>query len=105
MTGFSRFCLFYHVSGVSRQWEFKNTTKKRFTKNRAEKVLQKNQPPPQIFSFFVYHVFGRFSVMGVQKKHKTNIENINPTLVLFWTLTHPPTHGGHRFLLGRPLGC
>jgi hypothetical protein len=41
-------------------------------KDRVEKFLQKNRqnnPKPDFVSFF-YHVFGRFSVRGVQKHDK-----------------------------------
>jgi hypothetical protein len=44
--------------------------KKRVSKNRVEKAFQKNRPknPKPTFSrFFFNHVFGRFSVRGVQK--------------------------------------
>jgi hypothetical protein len=56
-------------------------------------------------SVLVYHVFGRFSVRGVQKTPlKNKSKKINLALVLFWPLTHPPRscHGGHRFFW-RPL--
>jgi hypothetical protein len=50
-----------------------------------------------------YHVFGRFSVRGVQQ-HDKKIEKINLTLVLFWPLTHPPTTGVTGFFfIGGPL--
>jgi hypothetical protein len=40
---------------------------------------------------------------GVQKHDKKNIEKINLTLVLFRTLTHPPTTGVPDFFFGGPL--
>jgi hypothetical protein len=66
-------------------------------KNRVEKFYKKfDKNPKPIFRFF-YHVFGRFSVRGVQKHHKkyqTNKSNPDPFLA-----SDPPTHhGGHRFL-------
>jgi hypothetical protein len=76
-------------------------------KDRVEKFLQKSRPKLQnrFFLGFVYHVFGRFSVRGVQK---------HDSLVLFWKInksdpgpflaSDPPTHhGSPRFVLGRPL--
>jgi hypothetical protein len=45
-------------------------------KNRVETFLQKNRPKVQnrfFFSILFGHVFGRFSVRGVQK-HDKNIE-------------------------------
>jgi hypothetical protein len=62
---FSDFC-FIAFSGVSQLLAMdakKNTTKNVFTKNR-QKI------PNRFFSVFVYHVFGRFSVRGVQKHDK-----------------------------------
>jgi hypothetical protein len=74
-----------------------------YKKNRFEKFLQKKIL--DFFSiFFLYHVFGRFSVRGVQKHDKKYRKKINPTLDLFRTLTHPPTTGvTDFFLIGGPL--
>jgi hypothetical protein len=46
--------------------------KKRFTKKRVEKVLQKKRQKIQnrFFLNFVSHVFWRFSVRGAQKHDK-----------------------------------
>jgi hypothetical protein len=47
--------------------------KKRFETIRVKKFLQKNRPEVQnrlFLDFFVYHVFGRFSMRGVQKHNK-----------------------------------
>jgi hypothetical protein len=41
---------------------------------------------------------------GVKKHDKTNILKINLTLVIFRTLTHPPTTGVTDFLFAGPLG-
>jgi hypothetical protein len=51
-----------------------------YNKNRVEKLLQKNRPKVQnrlFLDFFLNHVFGRFSVRGVQKHHQKNIGKIN----------------------------
>jgi hypothetical protein len=80
--------------------------KKRFTKKSCRKVFTKNStknPKPTFSQFFCYPVFGRFSMRGVQKHDKKNIEKINPTIVPFRTLTHPPTTGVPDFFFCRPL--
>jgi hypothetical protein len=71
----------------------------------SEKFYKKfdQKSKTDFFSIFFYHVFGRFSVRGVQKHDKKNIEKINLTLVLFWPLTHPPTTGVTDFFYWRPL--
>jgi hypothetical protein len=82
------------AASVSGQAVVQKHNKKHFTKNRP-KVQNR------FFLDFFYHVFGRFSVRGVQKHDKKNIEKINLTLVLFWPLTHPPTTGvTDLFLIG-----
>jgi hypothetical protein len=49
------------------------------------------------FSIFCYHVFGRFSVTGVQKHDKTNIEKKSDPIL--FSYSDPPTHhGGPRLL-------
>jgi hypothetical protein len=72
--------------------------------NRVKRFLKKNRRKiqNQFLSIF-YHVFGRFSVRGVQKHDKQNIEKINLTASFFHTLTHPPTTGVTDFFFGRPL--
>jgi hypothetical protein len=73
-----------------------NTTKKRFAKKIVSKSFYKKfdqKSKTVFFSIFFYHVFGRFSMRGVQKHDKKNIEKENLTLVIFRTLTHPPTTG------------
>jgi hypothetical protein len=63
--------LFCFIAGVSQRWEFKNTTKNVLQKNRVEKLFTKNStknPEPTFSRFFVYYVFGRFAVRGVQKR-------------------------------------
>jgi hypothetical protein len=65
-----------------------------------QKVRQKIQN--RLFLVFFSHVFGRFSVRGVQK-HDKKISKKNLTLVLFRALTHPPTTGVTDFCFGGPL--
>jgi len=86
MSVFPRLFCFISFSGVSQRWEFKSTTKN---------ILQKNRQKIQnhFFSILFYHVFGRFSVRGVQKHHQKISKKTNLTLLLFWPLTHPPTTG------------
>jgi hypothetical protein len=81
--------------------------KKRFTTKIVSKGIYKtNRQKIQnhFFLDFFNHVFGRFSVRGVQKRHLKNIEKTNLTLVLFWPLTHPPTTGV-MICFWRPLAC
>jgi hypothetical protein len=69
-----------------------------YKKNRAEKFFTKNStknPKPTFSRILFYHVFGRFSMRGVQKH--------DLTLVLFLTPTHPPTTGVPGFFFGWPL--
>jgi hypothetical protein len=58
------------------------------------KTFNKKVVTKIVFGFFVdfYHVFGRFSVRGVQKHQKKYFLK-KQALVLFWPLTHPPTTG------------
>jgi hypothetical protein len=67
------------------------------------KKLDKNRKP--IFFDLFYHVFGRFSVRGVQKYDKRNIASIKLALVIFWPLTHPRTTGRACFFGGGSLRC
>jgi hypothetical protein len=73
-------------------------------KNRVEKFLQKIRPEVQnrLFLDFVYHVFGRFLVRGVQKHDKKYLKQKSvPSPFL---ASDPPTHGSHRFCFyWRPL--
>jgi hypothetical protein len=74
-------------------------------KNRVEKFLRKIRPQVQnrFFSRICFcHVFGRFSVRGVQKHDLKQKKISDPSPFLDFD---PPTcHGGHRFLFyWRPL--
>jgi hypothetical protein len=66
MSVFPRLC-FIAFQGVSQRWEFKTIQKTFCKKSRVERVLQKK---PDFFYIVVNHVFGRFSVRGVQKHGK-----------------------------------
>jgi hypothetical protein len=62
--------------------------------NRVEKLLQKNRQKKRnrFFSVLFYHVFGHFSVRGVQKYHtqiSKNKSDPGPFLA-----SDPPTHHG-----------
>jgi hypothetical protein len=88
------FC--YRVFGCVSAMGVRKHYKKRSTKKIVSKFVYKQfdqKSKTDFFSILFYHVFGRFSMRGVQKHDKTNIEKINLTLVLFRTLTHPPTTG------------
>jgi hypothetical protein len=95
MSVFPRLFLFYRVfgcfsaTGVQKHYK-KRLTKKIVSKSFYKKIDQKSKT--DFFSNFFNHVFGRFSMRGVQK-HDEKISQKNPTLVLFRTLTHPPTTG------------
>jgi hypothetical protein len=111
MSVFLDFFCFIAFSGVFRRWEFKNTTKNVLQKQIASKSFykkfgqkSKTKTKTDFFSIFLYHVFGRFSVRGVQNTTK-NIEKTNLTPVLFWplTLAHPPTTGGTDFFISGTL--
>jgi hypothetical protein len=83
----STFFCFIAFSGVSQRWEFKITTKNVLQNKSCRKILQKIRPKIQnakpTFSRKGFITFlGRFSMRGVQKHDKKNIEKINPTLVL-----------------------
>jgi hypothetical protein len=73
---FLDFFCFIAFSGVSQRWEFKNTTKNRFAKNRVEKFLQKidKKSKTNFFSNFFYHVFWAFLGEGSSKTRLKNRE-------------------------------
>jgi hypothetical protein len=78
--------------------------KKRFPKNRVENLFKKidNKIPNQFFLDFFYHVFGRFSVRGVQKHEKKTRKNLTSP-VLFWPpRNQPTTWGSVTFFLSAP---
>jgi hypothetical protein len=69
----STFFDFIAFSGVSQRGDLKNTTKKHFTKKSCRKVFPKKstkKSKTDFFSILFNHVFGRFSVRGVQKHDK-----------------------------------
>jgi hypothetical protein len=91
----STFFCFIAFSGVFQRWEFKNTTKKRFTKKLVSKSFPKKfdqKSQTDFFSILFYYVFGRFSVRGVQKHDKKIPKNkSDPSPVL---ASDPPTYTG-----------
>jgi hypothetical protein len=72
------------------------TPQKTFCKKNRVKIQNR------LFLEFVYHVFGRFSMRGVQKhdkKYRKNKSDPSP-----FSYSDPPTHhGGHRFCFAGPL--
>jgi hypothetical protein len=90
------FC-FIAFPGGSQRWEFKNVVQKIVSKS----FTKENRPKIQnrCFLDFFNHVFGRFSIRGVQKS-KTHKPGTCPFLV-----SNPPTthHGGRQFLFAGPL--
>jgi hypothetical protein len=101
---FSSTFLFYRVFGCFSRWEFKNTPKS-FATNIVSKSFYKTfdqKSKTDFFSIFFNHVFGRFSVRGVQK-HDKKISHKNLTTSLFRTPTHPPTTGVTAFFFAGPL--
>jgi hypothetical protein len=96
---------FYRVFGCFSAMGVQKHHKKGFTERSCRKVFTKKSTknPKPIFPRFFCHVFGRFSVRAGQKHDKRNTREINPTLVLFWPLTYPPTTGVTDLFLRRPL--
>jgi hypothetical protein len=102
---FLDFFCFIAFSGGFQRWEFKNTTKNVLQKKSCRKVFYQKidqKSKTDFFSNLFNHVFGRFSMRGVQK-HDKKISEKNLALVLFRTLTHPPTTGVPGFFFCRPL--
>jgi hypothetical protein len=90
----SRLFLFYRGSGcfsalgVKKYKQTKQITKTIVSKSLFSKIQNR------FFSIFFNHVFGRFSVRGVQK-HDNKISEKKSDLGPFWA-SDPPTHnGGH----------
>jgi hypothetical protein len=59
------------------------------SKSFSKKSTKKSKT--DFFLIFFYHVFGRFSVRGVQKHDKKSRKKIWPALVLFWPPRNQPT--------------
>jgi hypothetical protein len=99
--------LFYRIFGCFSATGVQKHYKKRFAKKIVSKSFYKKidrKSKTDVFSIFFYHVFGRFSVRGVKKHGKKYRNFLNLTLVLFRTLTHPPTTGvTDFFFIGGPL--
>jgi hypothetical protein len=80
--------------GVQKHNNDKRSAKKIVSKSFFKKIRRKIQN--NFFFLILYHVFGRFSVRGVQKHDKKyHTQNLTPSL--FHTLTHPPTTGATDF--------
>jgi hypothetical protein len=84
-----------------------NHYKKRYTKKIVSKSFYKKfdqESKTDFFSIFFLSRFWAFLDEGSSKTRlKKKIEKINLTLVLFCTLTHPPTTGVPDFFFCRPL--
>jgi hypothetical protein len=111
MSVFPRLLLFIAFPGVFQRWEFKNTTKnvlKKSCRTFFTKISTKNPKLCQnrlLHDFFLTFLgVGRFSMRGVQKHDKADIEKKNLTSFLFRTLalTHPPTTGSPIFFGAAP---
>jgi hypothetical protein len=77
------------------------TFHKKFVSKSFYKKSTKN-PKPTFSRKFFNHVFGRFSMRGVQKHDKTISEKKSDPSP--FSYSDPPTHhGGHRFVFCRPL--
>jgi hypothetical protein len=79
------------------------TLQKTFYKKIVSKSFYKKfdqNSKTDFFSFFFYHVFGRFSARGVQKHDKKNTDktNLTPSYPFFvlWRSDPPTHHGGPR---------
>jgi hypothetical protein len=64
---FYRVCRCFLATGVQKQYK-KRFGKKIVSKSFVKKSTKKSKT--DVFTIFVYHVFGRFSVRGVQKHDK-----------------------------------
>jgi hypothetical protein len=98
----STFFGFIAVMGVSQRWEFKNTTKKRFTKKIVSKSFNQKIDQKSKIDFFRFFLsrFWAFLGEGSTKKPHNFFSDPGPFLALvpFWPLTHPPTTGVTDFL-------
>jgi hypothetical protein len=96
----SRFRVFFS-DGSSKTLNKKNVLQKA----RVEKFLQKSRQKIQnrFFLDFGCHVFGRFSVRGVQKHRLKRISKIKSDTGPFFA-SDPPNHQGAADFFGRLLG-
>jgi hypothetical protein len=96
---FLDFFCFIAFSGVFQRREFKNTTKNVLPKKIVSKSFYKKfdqKSKTDFFSNFFNHVFGRFSMRGVQKHDKKYRKNKSDPIP--FSYSDPPTHhGGPRF--------
>jgi hypothetical protein len=76
--------------------------KKRLTQKSCRKLFTKKstkKSQTDFFSIFFYHVFGRFSVKGVQKHDKKNLEKKLTSPGTFLASEEPTNHVGARHFL------
>jgi hypothetical protein len=104
---FFRLLCFIAFSGVSLRWrwEFKSTTKNVFKKIVSKSFYQKIDKKSQtdFFSVLFYHVFGRFSVRGVQKHDKKSRKKTDQPRYFFGRRgTNQPRRGPSHFVLSAP---
>jgi hypothetical protein len=100
MSVFPRLFLFYRVFGCFSATGVQKHYKKRFGKKSCRNVFTEkkiDQKSKTYFSRFFSHVFWRFLLRG-EKNTTIFFRKQNPTLVLFWPLTHPPTTGAAAFI-------
>jgi hypothetical protein len=64
---FPRLFGFIAFSGVSQRWEFSKTPPNKLQQKRVIHKNSTENPKTVFFSVLFDHVFGRFSVRGVQK--------------------------------------
>jgi hypothetical protein len=106
MSVFPRLFLFYRVFGCFSAMGVQKHYKKRFTKKIVSKSFYKKIDQKSKTDFFSDSLLSRFWAFldeGSSKTRQKNIGKKNLTLVLFRTLSHPPTTGVPGFFFCRPL--
>jgi hypothetical protein len=106
---FSSTFLFYRVFRCFLAMGVQKHYKKRFTNRSCRKVFQKSRsknPKPTFSRFFLNHVFGRFSVRGVQKQDKKIRKKSDRPWYFFGPRgTNQPRQGPSLFFLSAPRVC
>jgi hypothetical protein len=100
--GISFKCVFERFSATGVHVQFKNTIQIFLQKVHVENFfLNPFLNPKLVLDIFLKSCFWAFLGEGSsKKKHTKTSGKINPTLVLFWPLTHPPTTGVTEFFCG-----